>query len=165
MTVLRERERQFRSWGFVRGLGTLAHIARDQDDRTQVREFIAGYVNHPRQAIRGGAISALGTLGDPKALPIVETFCGEEPHDRIQRQAKEAMEKLREKKTLVPDEIIELRKTVDELKEETEKLNKELEDLKKQGEAKAQGTPSAEEKPSSDSSKPPDDAQEDLGVE
>jgi aminopeptidase N len=144
MTSLRENERQFQSRKFGEGLDTLAHIAREQEDRTQVREFIAGYVNHPRQAIRGGAIAALGTLGDPGAIPIVETFCVEKPHDRIQRQAKEAMDKLREKKPLVPEEVIELRKTVDELKKDTDKLKEQIEDLKKQNQAKEQGPPTAE---------------------
>jgi len=157
MATLREGEGRFPSWNFARGLGTLAHIARDQDDRTQVREFIAGYVNHPKLTVRGGAISSLGTLGDPKAIPIVETFCGEEPHDRIQRQAKEAMDKLREKKPLVPEEVIELRKTVDELKKETEKLKKDLDDVKKQGAAKAENPPATGE----DSSKAGEDDHED----
>lgn len=150
MTTLQEDEARFPSWNFARGLGTLAHIAHDQDDRTQVREFIAGYVNHPRMVVRRGAIGALGTLGDPKAIPIVETFCGDEPHDQIQRQAKEAMDKLREKKPLVPEEVIELRKTVDELKKETEKLKKELEDMRKQDQAKVEAS-------SSDASKAEDD--------
>ncbi len=142
MDALREGESRFRSWDFAGGLGTLARIACDREDRTAVREFLAGYVNSPKPAVRSGAISALGTLGDPQAIPIVETFCGEEPHDRIQRTAKTAMDKLQEKKLLVPEEVIELRKTVDELKKETEKLKKDIEDLKKQNEAKSKAEPS-----------------------
>ncbi len=145
MQALRDGDKRFQSWDFAQGLGTLAQIARDQEDRTQVREFIAGYVNHPRQVIRRGAIGALGTLGDPKAIPIIETFCGQEPYDSIQRSAKQAMDKLQEKKLLVPEEVIELRKTVDELKKETEKLKKELEDLRKQNEAKTKSPPAAED--------------------
>jgi aminopeptidase N len=157
MTALREGKERSPSWNSARGLGTLAHIARDQEDRTAVREFIAEYVNHPKLAIRRGAISALGTLGDPGAIPIVETFCGEEPYDPVQRVAKEAMDELQEKKRLVPEEVIELRKTVDELKKETEKLKKDLEDLKKQGQAKAEAPPAADANSPSDSSKVKDD--------
>jgi aminopeptidase N len=140
MKTLREGEKQSASWDFswYRGLGTLAYIARDQDDRTQVREFLVGYVNHPRMIVRLIAIRALGTLGDPKAIPVIETFCGKEPHDPIQRAAKEAMDKLQEKKRLVPEEVIALRTTVDDLKKETEKLKKDLEDLKKRDQAKAE---------------------------
>jgi len=157
ITTLREGEGRFQSWDFTRGLGTLARIARDQEDRTQVRDFIAGYVNHPRQVIRRGAIGALGTLGDPRAIPIIETFCGQEPYDQIQRSAKEAMDKLQEKKPLVPEEVIELRKAVDDLKKETEKLTKDLDDVKKQGAAKAENPPATGE----DSSKAGEDDHED----
>jgi aminopeptidase N len=157
ITTLREGEGRFQSWDFTRGLGTLARIARDQEDRTQVRDFIAGYVNHPRQVIRRGAIGALGTLGDPRAIPIIETFCGQEPYDQIQRSAKEAMDKLQEKKPLVPEEVIELRKAVDDLKKETEKLKKDLDDVKKQGAAKAENPPATGE----DSSKAGEDDHED----
>jgi aminopeptidase N len=160
MTTLREGEGRFESWDYYRGLGTLAYIARDQDDRTQVREFLAGYVNHPRTIVRRSAIRALGTLGDPKAIPIVETFCGKEPHDEIQRQAKEAMDKLREKKLLVPEEVIELRKTVDDLKKETEKLKKDLDDLRKQGQAKAEAPPAADTDSSKATKDDPNDSTE-----
>jgi aminopeptidase N len=137
--TLRDREAQFRSWDFARGLGVLARIACEQDDRTEVREFLAGCVNRRKAAIRGGALSALGTLGDPKAIGIVEAFCGDRPHDPIQRRAKEAMDRLREKKPLAPEEIVELRKAVDELRKEVEKLKGQIEDVKKQSQAKAEG--------------------------
>jgi len=160
MATLQGGQGRFHSSDFASGLGTLARIARDQDDRTQVREFLAGYVNHPRMIVRRGAIGALGTLGDPKAIPIVETFCGQEPHDQIQRQAKTAMDKLQEKKLLVPEEVIELRKTVDELKKETEKLKKEIEDLKKRDQAKAETPSVAGEDSSKASEDDPNDSAE-----
>ncbi len=158
LTTLREGEGRFASWDYSTGLDTLAHIDRDQEDRTQVREFLAGYVNHPRMAIRRGAIRALGTLGDPKAIPVVETFCGQEPYDQIQRQAKATVDTLQEKKLLVPEEVLELRKTVDELKKETDKLKKELDDLKKQTQAKTEASPAA----GVDSSKAAEDDREDT---
>ena len=65
------------------------------------------------------------------AIGVVETFSGDDEGDHIQRTAKKALKKLREEKKLVPDEIIELRETVDELKKESQKLKDELEDLKK----------------------------------
>ena len=124
-------------WRFGMGLTTLGRIARNEDDRTEVREFLAGFVNHPNEYIAGSALSALGTLGDPKAIPIVETFQGTEPRNSKQRRAQRALERLREKKPLVPEEVTELRKVVDELKEETKKLKEELEELKQRDDAKA----------------------------
>lgn len=134
--TLSEREQQFTSRDFAWALNTLAHISRNEENKTKVRNFLAGYVNHPNQRIQTGAIQALGTLGDPKAIPLVETFSGDDPYDRIQRSAKNALKALREKKQLVPEEIIRLRETVDKLNKETEKLKDDLEDIKKRLDAK-----------------------------
>ena len=134
--VLAEREMDFRSWSFTRGLDTLAHIARNEDDKTKVRNFLAGYVNHPKDRIKAGAIGALGTLGDPKAIPIVETFSNDEPDDSIERAAERALKQLRQQKQLVPDEIVRLRETVDEFRKETEKIKNDLDDIKKRLDAK-----------------------------
>ena len=138
--TLAENEQDFTSGGFARGLDTLAHVSRNEDDRTKVRTFLTGYVNHPKSSIQSGAIRALGTLGDPKAITIVETFSGDDPSDRIQRSATDALRALREKKQLVPDEIIRLRETVDKLNKETEKLRDDLEDIKSRLDAKEQTT-------------------------
>jgi len=134
--VLEEREMNFRSWSFTRGLDTLAYIARNDDDKTKVREFLAGYVNHPKDRIQAGAIRALGTLGDPKAIPVVETFTNDKPDDNIERAAERALKELRQKKQLVPDEIVRLRETVEEFRKETDKLKDELDDIKKRLDAK-----------------------------
>jgi len=148
--TLLEREQQFTSWGFISALDTLAHIARQEEDKTQVRNLLADYVNHPKQRIQFGAISGLGTLGDPKAIPIIESFCGDEPHDRIQRAAKRALEQLREQKKLVPEEIIQLRRMLDDVRKETDKLKDGLEDIKKRLEAKEKGAKESEAEKKSD---------------
>ena len=134
--ALSERESEFRSWDFSRGLDTLARIARNEDDKTKVRTFLVDYVNHRQVRIQAGAIRALGTLGDPKAIPIVETFSGDDPRDRVQRSAKNALKALWEKKELVPEEIVQLRETVEMFRKETEKLKNDLDDIKKRLDAK-----------------------------
>jgi len=134
--TLGEREQQFTSWDFARGLDTLAHISRNEDDKAKVRNFLAGYVNNPKKTIQMGAIKALGTLGDTKAIPIVETFSGDDAGDRLERSAKNALKALREKKQLVPEEITQLRETVEGLRKENEKLRNEVEDIKKRLDAK-----------------------------
>lgn len=137
--TLAEREQQFTSGGFARGLDTLAYVTRNEDNKTKVRKFLAGYVNHPKNSIQAGAIRALGTLGDPKAIPVVETFSGDDSYDRVQRSARDALKALREKKQLVPAEIVRLRETVDKLKKDTEKLRDDLEDMKNRLDAKEKG--------------------------
>ena len=152
--VLDEREMDFRSWSFTRGLSTLAHISRNEDDKTKVRKFLAGYVNHPKDRIQAGAIGALGTLGDPKAIPIIETFSNDEPDNYIERSAERALKQLRQQKQLVPDEIIRLRETVEKFRKETDKIKNDLDDIKKRLDAK--------EKPieKEDKNAPPDKSEE-----
>ena len=134
--ALDEREMDFRSWSFTRGLNTLAHISRNEDDKTKVRNFLASYVNHPKDRIQAGAIGALGTLGDPKAIPIVETFSNGEPDDYIERSAERALKQLQQQKQLVPDEIVRLRETVEKFRKETDKIKHDLDDIKKRLDAK-----------------------------
>lgn len=148
--VLRDREKEFPSRSFAGALDTLAHLARNEEDKREVREFLVGYVNDPRERIQAGAIAALGTLGDPKAIPILETFSGDDPDDRVQRAAKDALKEIRERKPSVPAEIIHLRETVDELKKENERLRNDLEELRERLEASEEGdhwTPEAEKHP------------------
>jgi len=151
--VLDEREMDFRSWSFARGLSTLAHISRNEDDKTKVCNFLVGYVNHPKDSIQAGAIGALGILGDPKAIPIVETFSNDEPDDNIERSAERALKQLRQHKQLVPDEIVRLRETVDEFRKETDKLKNDLDDIKKRLDAKEKATEKKDKDETSDSKK------------
>ena len=160
--VLDEREMDFRSWDFTRGLNALAHISRNEDDKTKVCNFLAGYVNHPKDSIQAGAIGALGTLGDPRAIPIVETFSSDEPDNNIERAAEKALKELRQHKQLVPDEIVRLRETVDEFRKETDKLKEELDDIKKRLDAKEKPVEKNGKDETSDSNKntPPDKSEE-----
>jgi len=160
--VLDEREMDFRSWDFARGLNALAHISRNEDDKTKVCNFLAGYVNHPKDSIQAGAIGALGTLGDPRAIPIVETFSSDEPDNNIERAAEKALKELRQHKQLVPDEIVRLRETVDEFRKETDKLKEELDDIKKRLDAKEKPVEKNGKDETSDSNKntPPDKSEE-----
>ncbi len=160
--ILDEREMDFRSWSFTRGLDTLAHISRNEDDKTKVRNFLAGYVNHPKNRIQAGAIGALGTLGDPRAIPIVETFSNDEPDDNIERSAERALKQLRQRKQLVPDEIVRLRETLDEFRKETDKLKDELDDIKKRLDAKEKTAEKKDKDEKADSNKktPPDKSEE-----
>ena len=138
--ILTEREREFQSWDFARALETLARISRNEEGKTKVRTFLVGYVNHPKERIQVGAIGALGALGDTKAIPVLETFSSDEPDDRIERAAERALKDLRDRKELVPNEIIQLRDAVDKLQKQTDKLRDDLDDIKMRLEAKEEAT-------------------------
>ena len=148
MKTLSEDEQKFSSWGFSRALDSLAYISRKEDDKTEVRNFLIGYVNHPRQRIQVGAIRALGTLEDPKAIPIVETFAVDEPDNEVERSANSALKELQEHKQLVPEEIVQMRETVDKLRKETDLLKDDLEDIKKRLDAKEENNEDSNEQDS-----------------
>lgn len=136
MKALRENEKEFGSWSFASAIGTLAHLARHQEDKGEVREFIAGYANHPKRAIRVGAIGALGTLKDPRALALVDSLAGDDASDPVQRAAKDAAKKLRDENPPQND-IGTLRDEMLSLRKDHDKTQKDLDDLKKQMEALA----------------------------
>ncbi len=71
-------EKSIHPFYFTRALNTLGHIAKNEEDRSKVRRFVTGYVNHPRERIQIGALRALGTLGDPAAIPVVQSLAGQE---------------------------------------------------------------------------------------
>jgi aminopeptidase N len=131
MMMLSKREADFPSRQFGSALDTLAYIARHQDNRNSVRNFLAGYLLHPKQSLRIAAISALGTLRDPKAIAVVASFDVGPAGNRIKSAATDAIKKLREAKKL-PVELGDLRSTVGDLKQSNEKLRKEMDELKKQ---------------------------------
>jgi len=145
MKVLREAESAFTSRGFGAGLDALAYICRD-DDKTDVRTFLTGYVNHKKRQIQIAAIEALGTLRDPSAISVVETFQGPRDDDPVQRAAKNALKKLRDVKK-VPVELGDLRKEVLELKKANETLQEDVEAIKKKLEAKEKGSDQKEPVP------------------
>ncbi len=135
MATLKKRESHFTSQGFGRGLTTLAHIARDEESKDQVREYLTGHLNHAKPAIRRSAISALGTLQDAKSIPVLESLSNGNSDDRTSRAAEDALNTLRANKPAVPAELVELRKVVAEIKKSNEELRKDIDDLKNRGRA------------------------------
>ena len=135
MKVLAERESAFTSYGFGRGLGTLAHLARNKDRKDRVRDFLVGRISHKKDRVQRSAISALGTLGDPRAIAAVSAFSGGDEGDPLQRAANKTLKSLRAAKE-VSVELKDLRNEVMELKEAGEKIRRDLDDLKKRQKAR-----------------------------
>lgn len=130
LETLKRREAAFTSHGFAAGLSTLAQVARNEDQKGSVREFLVGQVNHPKRSVQRAAIAALGTLGDSKAIPVLETFA-HAAKDSPERQAAErAIASLRAAKKPV-DDFRELRNEVMGLQKENRDLKREFEELRK----------------------------------
>lgn len=130
-------EAKFTSRDFGRALGNLASLARFQEgeERETTRQFIAGFLDHPKVFIRRDAISALGTLEDPRSIAALRTFVDAGDRDSPEYKAAEsAIAKLSSEKGQA-EEVRDLRKEVLELQKAVAGLQKQLETAKKQDEA------------------------------
>ena len=130
LETLGKREHDFTSFGFSRGLGTLAYIARNEEKKQMVREFLVPFTNHKKRTIRLGAINALGTLGDPGAIVVLEKFATAAKESPERGAAERAVADLRAARKPV-DDFKNLRSEVLDLQKSNRDLRKELDDLKK----------------------------------
>jgi aminopeptidase N len=129
LEVLQQREAAFTSDGFAAALSTLARLARNEEDKDNVREFLTRQVNSLKKAVQRGAIAALGELGDPKAIPVVETFTRSTKSSPERQAAERALGRLRaERKT--SEELQEMRAEVLALQKDNRAFRKEVQDLK-----------------------------------
>jgi len=143
---LAKREANYTSRGFATTLGALGYLARNEDSKAKVREFLLGHVNSKKPSVQVGAINALGTLGDPKAIAALEKFTTAPKDSREKAAATRAVADLRAvgKRT---DEFRGFRTEVLDLQKTTKDLRKELDELKKKLEAKeADAKPAAADK-------------------
>jgi aminopeptidase N len=143
LDTLANTETNFTSYGFARSLDTLAYLARNEEKKDSVREFLLRYVNHKKRAIRIASINALSTLGDPKALAVLETFARASKQNREQSAAEQAVASLRAARKPV-DDFKNLRQEVLDLQKSNRDLRKELDDLKKKFEARPGSSASAQ---------------------
>jgi aminopeptidase N len=127
---LRQHESAYTTFGFMRGLNALAYVARNQEKKDAVREFLIGYVNSPKRNVHLAAMNALGTLGDPKAIAVLHTFASASKDSPERQAAEKAIATLRADRKPV-DDFKNLRGEVLDLEKTTRDLRKELDDLKK----------------------------------
>jgi aminopeptidase N len=130
---LAQHEAEFTSRGFAQGLTALAYLARNEEKKGQVREFLLGQVNHKKRTVQLAALSALGRLGDPKALATVEKFATASKASPERAAAEQAVSDLRASRKPVDDfknlrqEVLDLQKANRELRKEMDDLNKKIE--------------------------------------
>ena len=127
--------------GLTQGLGAIAYLARNEEKKDAVREFLVSHVNAKRRRVQLAAISALGRLGDPQAIPVLEKFTTAAKESPERTAAEKAVADLRAARKPV-DEFVNLRREILDWQKENRALKKEFEALKKEIEAK-QPTPSA----------------------
>ncbi|TWT88990.1 Aminopeptidase N [Pseudobythopirellula maris] len=132
--TLREREKEF-SERQMRDLAVaLAQVWKDRDDRSQVRLYLETMLRHVSQARRRAAAAALGELGDPASLPVLERLARAED-DRLAATAAASVKQLTEKTPAVPKEVQRLRESLRELSDDQAELSEKLEQLESKSEA------------------------------
>jgi aminopeptidase N len=128
--ALQSRKQDFTSRTVTIALDVLAYLSREQENKDSVRELIASHANDPRQNIRLAALSALGTLRDERALPVLERFSTAQKNSPERTTAERAIESIRAaRKTTL--EVGDVRREVIELQKQNRELRKDLDALKK----------------------------------
>jgi aminopeptidase N len=132
--TLKKRAGELPTRVFNTGLATLGHIARHAKDRSAPREFLVAQTTNPRELTRTAAITALGTLADPKALPVLEGFAGASTDTPEKKAADRAITALRGERAQ-SEEVGALRTEVQSLQKSGRELRDQVEELKKKFEA------------------------------
>jgi HEAT repeat protein len=130
LKTLSEREAAFTSFGFAQGLETLAYLARNEEKKDQVRDFLLGGLTSKKRRVQLAAINALGTLGDPKAIGALNKFATAAKDSPERGAAERAVTGLRAARKPV-DDFKNLRQEVLDLQKDNRDLRKELDELKK----------------------------------
>lgn len=126
LETLTQREEDLPTRTFASGLDALAWLARGQTSKETVREFLTRRVDHLKKTVQLAALGALGTLEDPQALPVLETFASAASESRERKAAEKAIETIRSaRKPSV--ELGDLRKEVLDLRKELDALKAKIE--------------------------------------
>jgi aminopeptidase N len=144
--ALSRRESEFTTGGFSQGLNALAYLARNEENKNEVREFLVLHLENKKRNVQRTAINALRTLGDPKAIGVLEKLATASKDSPERTAAERALSDLRAGRKPV-DDFKNLRQEVLDLQKANRDLRKELDDLKKKVEAQATGTQPPARKP------------------
>jgi aminopeptidase N len=134
--LLAQREGAFTSRGFGAGLETLGWLARNEKQRDEVRDFLAGYLNCKREPVQLAALRALGALEDPKAIALLQSFANTTKESPQQETAAKALEALRTVNK-PSDNLKALREEMLKLQKDNQRLGKDLDEIKKRLDAPA----------------------------
>jgi len=145
LETLSKRETDFPSRSYAQGLGALAYLARNEEKKDAVREFLTGHLNDKKKPVQRAAIAGLGTLGDPKAIAVLTTFTMASKESPEHTAADAAVTTLRADRKPV-DDFKNLRTEVMDLEKANRNLRKELDELKKKVDAQTATAPATPDK-------------------
>ena len=130
LQTLSDRTAELPTRVFAQGLGALAYLDRNEDKKDAVREFLIGHVNDKKKFVQRSALTALGTLGDPRAIAVLSTFATGAKDSPERAAAESAVATLRAGRKPV-DDFKHLRAEVSDLEKANRTLRQDLDDLKK----------------------------------
>ncbi len=129
------READLAGHGLTTALDTLGYLARNDDDKSAVRQLLLDQTRHLREAVAIGAINGLGQLKDPASRSTLAAISLSARNDRFQEAAGSALKNLDKDvrpAAAIPDlrsDVLELQKSNKALKEELEKVQQRLDTL------------------------------------
>jgi aminopeptidase N len=142
LEVLQKKETSFTTTVFTRGMDTLAWLARNEEKKDAVRDFLLAKLESKKQRVQLTAISALGTLGDAKAIAALEKLTSSPKESRERAAAERAVTSLRDVRK-PSAEVGGVRNEILTLQRDNRELRKEMDDLKKKLEALGTKAPDA----------------------
>jgi aminopeptidase N len=134
--ALRQKEADFTTGGFSRGLEALAYLARNEEKKDSVRELLLQHVNSKKKGVQLAAINGLATLGDAKAIAVLETFATAAKDSPERGAAEKAISSLRDTKK-PSAELGAIRGEVLNLQKDNRQLRKDFDELKQKLEARS----------------------------
>lgn len=132
---LSEHGATFTSRGFGRGLETLGYLDRNEEKRDEVRAFITKQLQDPRKNVQQASIRSLATLGDPKAIPVLEKLASASKGSPERDAAEKAVAQLRAGRKPI-DDFKNLRQEVLDLEKANRDLQRQMGELKKEFESR-----------------------------
>ncbi|HUR45868.1 MAG TPA: HEAT repeat domain-containing protein, partial [Candidatus Saccharimonadales bacterium] len=136
MNHLQTKEKSFTGRGFAQAVSTLGWLGRNQEKKDSVRDFLIERLSHKKAAVQIAAINALGSLGDPKAVAVLEKISSGPRESRERTAAEKSIAAIRDGKKPAA-ELGALRTEVLALQKENRDLRKDFADLKKKLDALA----------------------------
>lgn len=132
--AIQKRENELESRSLGQALSTLGFLARNQDNKSEILEFLLKRVTGSRDFVVNGALSGLGELADPKARPVLSALAVKAPNERRRQAAADALTTLN-RGVKPPEALNGLQTDLQELQKSNSELKDELESLKKRFEA------------------------------
>jgi HEAT repeat protein len=117
-------------------LDVVAYLSRTEKNKESARNFITGFLNDKKVSVQVGAIRALGTLEDPAAIPILETFANAAKVSPQQTSAQYAIDNIRSFNRPF-DNLQDMREQLTNLQKARREMKKEMEEAKKRTKAKS----------------------------